>query len=98
MESRGGKEFACGFLILKEIGTGLAGYRPAGFWVCGDTASHCNVNRRIIRPVKSKAADKELPLVDHLRRKVVVEQEKELFVVHHFLAPCGAIDGLKLVP
>src|SRR5271154_6733178 len=45
-------------------------------------------------PAISETADQEFPLVDHLRRQMVVEREEELFVAHNLLTPLGAVDGL----
>ena len=42
-----------------------------------------------------EAADEEFALVDHLGGEMVVEEEEELFVVHDFAAPGGAVDFLS---
>src|SRR5665213_768413 len=44
-----------------------------------------------------ESADQELPLVDHLRREMVVDEQEELFVVHHLAPPLGTVNGLELV-
>src|SRR5665213_1766491 len=41
-------------------------------------------------------ADQQLPLVDHLRRQVIVEHDEQLIVVHDFILPLGAVDGLEV--
>ena len=43
----------------------------------------------------SKPADQQLPLIDHLRRKMIMQQKKQLFMPDHLTLPLLAVYGLE---
>jgi hypothetical protein len=47
--------------------------------------------------VPLESADKQLALVDQLRREVIVEGDEELCVVRHLVLPGGQVNSLELV-
>lgn len=46
---------------------------------------------------KLKSANKQFPLVDHLGRQMVVEQDEQLFMAHDLPLPLRAVDSLQLI-
>src|SRR5438552_15162356 len=44
-----------------------------------------------------ESANKELSLIDHLRREMVMKQDEQLLVAHHLELPLVAVNRLKLI-
>src|SRR5260370_6263262 len=53
--------------------------------------------KKIPRGNYLKPANKQFAFIDHLRRKMIVKQDKELLMPHHLLLPLVTINRLELV-